>query len=62
MAGLTELDEKALRHEYQRSIKVLEDLDPASPKSMYDIRAKYRDYVAQEMTKRGLLLKRAPVA
>jgi hypothetical protein len=60
MAGLSELDDRMLLREYQRSVKRLERLDPALPRAMYDIRAKYRDYVAHELTKRGLLLKVAP--
>jgi hypothetical protein len=62
MAGLSELDDKALLREYRLSLKRLERLDPELPKAMYEIRAKYRDYVAQELTKRGLASKVAPVA
>jgi hypothetical protein len=55
MAGLSELDDNALLHEYRQSIKRLLSLDPALPKPMHEIRAKYRDYLADELAKRGLL-------
>jgi len=55
MARLSDLDDKALLHEYRRSIERLAKLDPALPKAMHDIRAKYRDYVARELIARGLL-------
>ena len=58
MAGLSELDDKALLHEYRWSIERLESLDPTLPKPMRDIRATYRDYLAQELARRGVLTNR----
>lgn len=55
MTRLSELDDKALLHEYRESIERLENLDPGLPKAMHEIRAKYRDYVGQEVVARGLL-------
>ena len=65
MSGLADLDDRALLLEYQQSVKRLEGLDPALPKPMHDIRAKYRDYIGQELAARGLLASSAkpqPVA
>ena len=63
MAAVSELDDKMLLQEYRWSIKSLEHLDPALPKPMHDIRAKYRDYLAEKLAVRGLLDSRgAPVA
>ena len=59
MAGLAELDDKLLLQEYRWSIKRLENLDPALPKPMHDIRAQYRDYLAEKLAARGVLI--APV-
>ena len=55
MARLSDLDDKALLDEYRHSIKRLENLDPTVPRSMHDIRAKYRDYLGKELTARRLL-------
>ncbi len=55
MAAVSELDDKMLLQEYRWSIKSLERLDPALPKPMHDIRAKYRDYLAEKLAGRGLL-------
>ena len=55
MTRLSELDDKELLHEYRESIERLEKLDPGLPKAMHEIRAKYRDYVGQEVAARGLL-------
>ena len=62
MAGISDLDNRVLLREYRQSIKRLESLDPALPKPMHDIRAKYRDYLAEELAERGLLANGAPVA
>ena len=62
MGGLTDLDDKLLLQEYQWSIKRLETLDPALPRPMHDIRATYRDYLAEELARRGVLPNRASVA
>ena len=55
MAAVSELDDKMLLQEYRWSIKSLERLDPALPKLMHEIRAKYRDYLAEKLAGRGLL-------
>ena len=55
MARFAELDNESLLREYRQSVKRLEDLDPALPKAMHDIRAKYRDYIGQMLAARGLL-------
>ena len=56
MAGLSEHDDKWLLREYRQSIKRLESLDPALPKVMHEIRAKYRDYIGEQLVARGLLM------
>jgi hypothetical protein len=54
VAGLSELDDEALQREYRWAIKRLINLDPKLPKSMHEIRAKYRDYIRAELVARGL--------
>jgi hypothetical protein len=55
VAGLSELDDEQLLNEYRWSIECLDNLDPESPQAMRDIRARYRDYIGQELAARGLL-------
>lgn len=43
-----------LLSEYRHSIGRLKSLDPSLPPWMQDIRAKYRDYIAEELAARGL--------
>ena len=52
---LSHVRDEILLHEYRESIERLKKLDPTLPRSMHEIRAKYRDYIAQELAKRGLL-------
>ena len=54
MAGLSELDDEALQREYRWAIKRVLNLDPKLPRPMHDIRAKYRDYIREELVARGL--------
>ena len=55
MRKLSELDDDVLLQEYRHSIKGLMKLDPTLPKGMHEIRAKYRDYLGEELAARGLL-------
>ena len=55
MVKLSELSTDVLLIEYQQSIKRLKDLDPMLPKVVRDIRGQYRDYIGEELAKRGLL-------
>jgi hypothetical protein len=55
MRTLSDLDDNVLLLEYRHSIERLGALDPTLPKSMHDIRAKYRDYIRAEIAARGLL-------
>jgi hypothetical protein len=41
--------------EYQQSLELLERLPTDCPVRMYEIRAKYRDYIFEEVRARGLV-------
>ena len=55
MQRLSDLTDRVLLLEYQDSIKRLESLGADCPRRMYEIRAKYRDYIGEELRIRGLV-------
>jgi len=52
---LSDLTDQALMLEYQQSLELLERLPTDCPVRMYEIRAKYRDYIFEEVRARGLV-------
>jgi hypothetical protein len=55
MIRLSDLNTEVLLIEYQQSVKRLKSLDPRVPEVVRDIRTQYRDYIGEELAKRGLL-------
>jgi len=55
MRRLSEVDDETLLQEYRDSIERVKCLHADLPRNMYEIRLRYRDYLAQEVAARGLL-------
>jgi len=54
MRRLCEVDDATLLQEYREIVDRVKSLHPELPKRMFEIRVSYRDYLAQELLRRGL--------
>ena len=54
MRRLCEVDDETLLREYRDSVERVNCLHPDLPKRMYEIRVSYREYLREEMDRRGL--------
>jgi hypothetical protein len=60
MRRVSDLTDQVLLFEYQESLRLLESLGSDCPARMYEIRAKYRDYIGEELRARGLVTSNPP--
>jgi hypothetical protein len=54
MRRLCDIDDETLLQEYRESVERVNCLHPDLPRRMYEIRVTYREYLREELDRRGL--------